>query len=119
MRGQARPPPPGQGPGPDGIKSIIEEIVAVWADFHIVVHDVVDGRGTGGNGLVAVRGSIRGTHVGEFFGVPATELDYSISIHEFCEIRDGQIARTWHLEDLVQWSGQARDVSAAGKELQA
>lgn len=110
------PPHPGQVPGPDGIKPLIEDIGASFASFHIVVHDVVDGRGADGNGLVGVRGAMRGTHMGEFFGVPATGREYSITIHEFHEIRDGRIARTWHLEDWFGWLSEAGGVPASGRE---
>ncbi len=102
------PPAPGQGPGPDGAKPIIEGIGSTFANFRIVVNDIVDGRGADGNGMIAVRAAMQGRHIGEFFGVPATNRDYSIAIHEFHEIRDGQIARTYHLEDWAGWLNEAR-----------
>jgi predicted ester cyclase len=101
------PPHPGQEPGPDGIKPLIENIGGSFANFSIAIHDVVDGRATDGNGLVGVRGAMLGTHIGEMFGVPATGREYSITIHEFHEIRDGRIARTWHLEDWFGWRAEA------------
>ena len=53
---------PGQEHGPDGIKPVINGIGQSFTDFHIVVHDVIDGRGADGNGNIGVRAEMRGTH---------------------------------------------------------
>lgn len=79
-----------------------------FADFRITVADLVDGRGPDGNGMIAVRGEMRGTHVGEMFGVAPSGRQVGITVHEFHEVKDGRLARTWHLEDwfgFVQHAG--------------
>ncbi|WP_033289253.1 hypothetical protein [Amycolatopsis jejuensis] len=58
---------------PGGITPVIDEISAAFADFRIEVHDIVDGRSAGGNGLVAVHGAMCGKHVGDFWLGEATE----------------------------------------------
>lgn len=104
------PAAPGQLSGPDGIKPIIKAISTSISNFKIVVHDVIDGRGSDGNGKIGVRGEMRGTHTGEMFGIPATGREVRIPIHEFHHVTDGKLARTWHLED---WMGFFQQVGQA------
>jgi len=85
---------PGQAPGPEGIKPIIAGFREVFPDLRIVLEDVV-----GSGGFLAVRGRITGTQHGEFFGIPATRKPIAIAIHEFHQLDNGRIRRTWHLED--------------------
>ena len=93
---------PGQGPGPDGVKPIINGIAASVSDFAIVVHDIVDGRGRDGNGMIGVRAEMRGIHSGEMFGIAPTGTSFSMPIHEFHHVAGGRLTRTYHLED---WFG--------------
>lgn len=100
---------PDQAPGPEGVVPVIDGISRAFADFSITVHDLVDGRGEDGNGKIAVRAEMRGRHIGEMFGVQATGRTISVPIHEFHDVRDGRLARTWHLED---WFGFLRQTGA-------
>ena len=95
---------PGQGPGPGGLKPVLREFVAAFPDLRIDVEDVI-----GSHGRVGVRAKLTGTQRGEFFGIPVTNKPISIAIHEFHEIEDGRIKRTWHLED---WFGMLRQLGA-------
>lgn len=103
---------PGQGPGPDGIKPLIEGISQSFANFHIVITDVIDARTPDGNGKVGVRGEMRGTHVGDMFGIPGTGKDVVVGIHEFHLVENGRLRRTWHQED---WLGFFYQVGQAPK----
>jgi steroid delta-isomerase-like uncharacterized protein len=95
---------PGQGPGAAGLVPIIRGFVAAFPDLRVQVEDIV-----GGRGRVAVRARITGTQRGEFFGVPATNRPISIAIHDFHELSNGRIRRTWHLED---WFSMLRQLGA-------
>lgn len=101
---------PGQGPGPEGMKPRIKEMSRSMTNLAIIVHDLVDGRGGNGNGKIGVRGEILGVHAGEMFGIPATGREFRVPIHEFHDVVDGRLARTWHLED---WYGFFRQVGRA------
>ncbi|MEU0499724.1 ester cyclase [Nocardia sp. NPDC005998] len=107
---------PDQAPGRDGIKPLVTAINRAFADFKIVVHTIVDGRADNGNGLVAVRAEICGTHDGDWFGVPATGQQVRIRIHEFHEVIDGRMVRTWHLEDWLGWFQQVGAWPTVGNE---
>lgn len=96
---------PGQGPGPQGAVPIIRGLAQAIGGLEIVVLDVVDGRGSDANGTIATRCEIRGVHTGELMGASGTGREIAIALHEFHEIADGRIRRTWHLED---WFGFIR-----------
>jgi len=109
---------PGQQPGPDGIKPMIKGIGASFTDFHILVHDVIDGRASDGNGKIGVRAEMCGTHTGDMFGIPATGQAVHITIHEFHDIQGGRIARTWHLEDWFGFFNQVGQAPQISKDTQ-
>ncbi|WP_280389648.1 ester cyclase [Nocardia wallacei] len=93
----------GPASGRAGIERLVAAVNHAFSQFTIVVQTVVDGRGEDGNGMVAVRGEMRGVHEGEWLGVPATGKAVRIRIHEFHEISDGLVIRSWGLEDWFGW----------------
>ncbi|MDR7378675.1 steroid delta-isomerase-like uncharacterized protein [Rhodoferax ferrireducens] len=95
---------PGQGPGPQGLKPIIQAFKTAFPGMQIVIHEI-----TGSRGRAAVRAEIRGTHQGEWFGIPATHKAVKIALHEFHHLQDGRITHTWHLED---WFGMFHQIGA-------
>jgi steroid delta-isomerase-like uncharacterized protein len=50
---------------------------------------------------VAVRVTFRGTHAGEFQGIPATGRTIRYVSHEFYRLEDGQVAEEWICSDLA------------------
>lgn len=50
---------------------------------------------------VAVRVTFRGTHAGEFQGIPATGRTVSYVSHEFYRLENGLIAEEWICSDLA------------------
>ena len=50
---------------------------------------------------VAVRLTLRGTHDGEFQGIPATGRAIDYVSHEFYRVEDGLIAEEWICSDLA------------------
>jgi predicted ester cyclase len=87
----------GQGPGPDGMKPVIRQVIAAFPDVRIEVHDMVQVPGK-----IAVRGEVTGTHRGELFGIAPTGKSVSFRIHEFHQFDGQRITTTWHMED---WFG--------------
>lgn len=49
---------------------------------------------------------MRGVQEGEWFGVPGVGQPLNVRVHEFHEIADDHIIRTWHLEDWYGWLQQ-------------
>jgi ketosteroid isomerase-like protein len=57
---------------------------------------------------VVVRGEVTGTPAGDLFGVPHTGKSFRIMAIDIQTIRDGKIARTYHLENWLSALGQLR-----------
>jgi ketosteroid isomerase-like protein len=57
---------------------------------------------------VIVRGEVTGTPAGELFGAPHTGKSFRIMAIDIQTIRDGKIARTYHLENWLSALGQLR-----------
>lgn len=89
---------PGQAPGRDGMKPLVEAFLAAFPDVRVHVHEML-----GVPGRVAVRAEITGTHLGPWFGVAPTGRAFRLPIHEFHELAGGRVVRTRHLEDWLGW----------------
>jgi hypothetical protein len=57
---------------------------------------------------VIVRGEVSGTPAGDLFGVPHTGKSFRIMATDIQTIRDGRIAKTYHLENWLSAVGQLR-----------
>jgi len=57
---------------------------------------------------VIVRGEVAGTPAGDLFGVPHSGKSFRIMAIDIQTIRDGKIARTYHLENWLSALGQLR-----------
>jgi ketosteroid isomerase-like protein len=57
---------------------------------------------------VIVRGEVTGTPVGDLFGVPHSGKSFRIMAVDIQTIRDGKIAKTFHMENWLSAIGQLR-----------
>jgi predicted ester cyclase len=57
---------------------------------------------------VIVRGEVAGTPAGELFGVPHTGKSFKIMAIDIQTIKDGKIAKTFHMENWLSALGQLR-----------
>jgi ketosteroid isomerase-like protein len=57
---------------------------------------------------VVVRGEVRGTPSGDLFGVPHSGKSFRIMAVDIQTIRDGKIAKTFHMENWLSAIGQLR-----------
>jgi predicted ester cyclase len=97
------PSPPDQGPGPQGAKEHLPNLHAAFKDRSIVLHDVI-----GQGDLIAIRGEMRMTQVGEWFGVPGNDVSVVIPAHEFHRFEGDRVAISWHMEDWLAWLIQVK-----------
>lgn len=82
--------------GAEQMAGIFARMSAAFPDIHIEILDVV------ANALkVGVRAQVSGTQEGELFGIAGSAKPVRFAIHSFHELRDGLIAKTWHLEDWL------------------
>ena len=57
---------------------------------------------------VIVRGEVTGTPAGELFGVPHTGKSFKMMAIDIQTIKDGKIAKTYHMENWLSALGQLR-----------
>ena len=57
---------------------------------------------------VIVRGEVTGTPSGELFGVPHSGKSFRIMAVDIQTIRDGKVAKTYHMENWLSAIGQLR-----------
>lgn len=97
-------PEPGFPPDRDGIKQVIIGFRDFFPDNQLTVEDwVVEGD------KVVTRVIFRGTHQGEFLGIPPTGKQVMMTGFDIHRIKDGKIVERWGLFDtlmLMQQLGQ-------------
>ena len=78
-----------------------ELVKRAFPDLGIRIDDLV-----AADDRVAVRVTLRGTHQGEFQGIPATGRTISYVSHEFYRVADGLIAEEWICSDTASLFSQ-------------
>lgn len=82
--------------GKDGPRAMLGMLRSAFPDVVMTVEDIVEEGGT-----VAVRGRMRGTHTGEFMGIPATGKPVDVAIFDFIRFEDGRAKEHWGvMEDM-------------------
>lgn len=82
--------------GRDGIRGLWELFLAAFPDLTSTVDEVI----SEGN-RVALRWTIRGTHTGELFGIPASDKSITLPITEVFHIENGQLVEAWDRYDRL------------------
>jgi steroid delta-isomerase-like uncharacterized protein len=81
-------------PGPRGVKPIVAAMRAAFPDLHYTIERVVVD-----DDAVAVRVTMRGTHRGDFFGIPATGKSFAVTQMNLERFREGKIVEHWRNTD--------------------
>jgi steroid delta-isomerase-like uncharacterized protein len=80
----------------EGAKAFFEMFFAAFPDLTAEIHDqVAEGD------RVATRKTFRGTHKGEFFGVPASDRRINVQVIDIQRIVDGKVTDHWSAMDTV------------------
>ena len=80
--------------GPESIKMFATMLRAAFPDLHLAVEDSI-----AEEDKVVNRWSFRGTHRGEFYGVPPTGREVTISGIDIWRIEDGKIVENQQVVD--------------------
>lgn len=80
----------------DGFLRFTTEFAESFPGFSITIDDLVVG-----DDLVATRVTWRGTHLGEFQGIPPTGRAFEVMGMHFDRLADGKIVEHWGLFDAV------------------
>lgn len=87
--------PPGfPASGPESFRQLVTAIRAAFPDLRATIEDqIAEGD------KVVVRGTMRGTHRGDLFGIPATGKSFEITAIDILRIVDGKVVEHWGNED--------------------
>ena len=99
-------PAPGAQPGLPGLKAAMQGFYTGIPDIKLDL-DLVLPKGD----YVTVVSTSRGTHTGDFFGVPASGKPVEFHAIDVWLVRNGKLAEAWHIEDML---GLMAQMSAAG-----
>ena len=95
--------------GAEAEKQLISIVLAAFPDIHFTIEDLV-----AGDDRVAGRYTMRGTHRGEWLGIPPTNCTITLSVMEIYRIADGKIAEQWVILDAVGMLRQLGVIPASG-----
>lgn len=82
--------------GPDGVKSNVQQHRTSFPDWNEQIEDMI-----AEGDKVAIRFTSRGTHKGEFEGIPPTGNQVTIAEVAIYRISDGKIAEQWGFPDIL------------------
>jgi len=88
------PTSPNPIPGPEGLKPIVLEMRKGFPDLHYEIEDLI----ITPNRIVA-RTIVRGTHMGQLWGMHPTKKTFEISQINIEYIEDGKISEHWRVTD--------------------
>jgi predicted ester cyclase len=104
-------PPPGALPDISGIGQAFTRVRESFPDFHATVEDlVVEGD------RVAYRWTFRGTHLGDFGGIPPTGRVASWEVIGIARFAEGKMVERWQRLDTAGLLGQLGDSSAVPQD---
>ena len=86
----------GERLGPEGVKKHIRSLQAVFPDLQVTIEDII-----AEHDRVAVRATWRGTHKGDFRGVPASHQPIEFTGMVFWRIADNKIVERWASVDVL------------------
>jgi predicted ester cyclase len=91
-----RSAPPGAQPGPEGMLFTFNRVLRpAFPDLSVEIHDqVAEGD------KVTTRKTIRGTHLGELFGIPPTGKRIEIDVIDIVRVAHGRYAEHWGVNTL-------------------
>ena len=101
-------PLPGTSPDIAGLKDAIGQIRAAFPDMQVTADDLI----AEGDRL-AVRSTLRGTHEGDFMGIPASGKRVEVSNYDFVRFEDDRAAEHWGVIDSAALMEQIGAVPAA------
>jgi steroid delta-isomerase-like uncharacterized protein len=100
-------PLPGTSPDREGIHDFVKQVRAAFPDIEMTADDIlVEGD------RLAVRSTVRGTHQGEFMGIPASSKKVEVSNYDFVRFENDQVVEHWGTIDSAALMEQIGAVPA-------
>ena len=101
--------PPGLPGGSEGSKQFIGMYLAAFPDLHLTAEDMA-----AEGDKVTSRFTMRGTHKGEFMGIPPTSKQVAITGIQILRVASGKIAENWINLDALGLLQQLGVIHAMG-----
>ena len=101
-------PLPGTSPDFAGLKDFVTQVRSAFPDLETTAEDIL----AEGDRL-AVRSTIRGTHKGDFMGIPASGKKVEVSNYDFVRFENDQAAEHWGTIDSAALMEQIGATPAA------
>jgi len=105
-----RPGPPGAAPDREGFKQFTSMLYTAFPDIRFTVEDVV-----AEGDKVATRATCRGTHKGEYMGIPPTGKQVTWTMIFIRRFEGGKIAEQWTEADMLGLMQQMGVVPSPGQ----
>ena len=102
-------PPPGMGPGRDGLRQWLASWIAAFPDVRWTVEEQI-----ADEDRVWSRSSWQGTHQGPFLGIPPTGKNVTVAAWTIDRFTDGKIAESRIIMDTLGMMQQLGVISAPG-----
>jgi predicted ester cyclase len=100
-------PLPGTSPDRQGLHDFVKQVRAAFPDLETTADDIlVEGD------RLAVRSTIRGTHEGEFMGIPGTGKKVEVANYDFVRLEGDQAVEHWGTIDSAALMEQLGAVPA-------
>jgi len=96
--------PPGVSPAPDGMIAFLQNVL--WKAFSGIRIEIQDQ--VGEDDKVSTRKIVSGLHVGEFFGMPASNKKINIEILEIVRVQNGQYLEHWSIWNFQKAMAQIK-----------
>ena len=100
----------GMPPNIEGLKASVRALRAAFPDLKLTIEEM-----SAESEKVWVRMTARGTHGGEFMGVPPTGRKIQISVFDMCRLEDGRITDHWGVPDRFAIMHQIGALSAPSR----
>jgi steroid delta-isomerase-like uncharacterized protein len=85
---------PGISGGREGVRQFFQMIRTAFPDFTMTMDDMV-----AEGDRVFIRATMRGTHKGEFMGIPATGRQIEVPTGDFARFEGGKVVEHWGVTD--------------------
>ena len=87
-------PAPGLSPDREGIKQLLSMFRAAFPDGVMTIEEMI-----AEGDKVATRKTYRGTHQGQFLGLPPTGRHISVGLIDMMRLVDGKVVEHWNVGD--------------------
>ncbi len=96
-------------PNRDGAKQFFASMLEGFPDMSVTIDDMI-----GEGDKVWARTTWRGTHTGEFQGIPATNKEFTMSVIDIARYSEGKLVEHWGVSDTFAMMTQLGVISPPG-----